>query len=209
MRITLKDIYQRHKLSEVIPTPEIFIDTYNKHNNMLWASYQKGAMKKEVLRFKRFEVTLKEFGIKDKVLASVIGDEYIDESPKKTALIPHSIEVLDYLYGQYNLHIITNGFNEVQFTKLQLCGIDKYFNKVITSEMSGYHKPRPEAFRYALSSANAQKAESIMIGDDIETDIAGAQGFGISQIYFNPQKTPHSLKPTYEILSLKQIMEIL
>jgi putative hydrolase of the HAD superfamily len=209
MRITLKEIYENHNLVRAIPSHNHFIDTFVGHNNRLWASYQRGDMTKEVLRFKRFDVTLKEYGIRDKVLAEVIGDEYINESPKKTALIPHSIEILDYLYSKYKLHIITNGFNEVQFSKLKLCGIEKYFDKVVTSEISGYHKPRPEAFGYTLASANARKQESIMIGDDIEADIKGAQQFGINQIYFNPEGTPHDQKPTHEIDSLLKIKEIL
>ncbi|MDX9770547.1 MAG: YjjG family noncanonical pyrimidine nucleotidase [Tenuifilaceae bacterium] len=209
MRITLKDIFENHNLKKAIPSPDHFIDTFVEHNNKLWASYQRGAMKKEVLRFKRFEVTLKDYGIRDKVLAEVIGDEYINESPKKTALIPHSIEILDYLHSKYKLHIITNGFNEVQFTKLKLCGIEKYFDKVVTSEISGYHKPRSEAFGYTLASANAKKQESIMIGDDIEADIIGAQRFGINQVYFNPSGTPHNEKPTHEIDNLLDLKKIL
>lgn len=209
MRITLTEIFENHQLNKAIPDAETFIDTFVNHNNRLWASYQRGEMKKEVLRYKRFEVTLKDFGIKDKVLASVIGEEYINESPKKTALIPYTIEVLDYLKEKYCLHIITNGFNEVQFTKLRLCGIEKYFDKVVTSEISGYHKPRPEAFGYPLSSANAKKHESIMVGDDIEADIIGARQFGIHQIYFNPESTPHNEIITHEVDSLLKITEIL
>jgi putative hydrolase of the HAD superfamily len=209
MRITLTEIFDNHQLNKAFPDTETFINTFVAHNNKLWASYQRGEMKKEVLRYKRFEVTLKDFGIKDKVLASVIGEEYINESPKKTALIPYSIEVLDYLHGKYNLHIITNGFNEVQFTKLRLCGIEKYFDRVVTSEISGYHKPRPEAFGYTLSSANAKKHESIMVGDDIETDIIGARQFGMHQIYFNPERIPHNEAITHEVDSLLKITEIL
>jgi putative hydrolase of the HAD superfamily len=209
MRITLTEIYNNHQLNMRIESPKKFIEAFVMHNDRLWASYQNGEMKKEVLRYKRFELTLKDFGIKDKVLASVIGQEYIDESPKKTALIPHTIDVLDYLFGNYKLHIITNGFNEVQFTKLKLCGLEKYFDKVVTSEISGYHKPKTEAFGYSLSMANAKKNESIMVGDDIYTDIIGAKKFGISQIYFNPQRLPHNETITYEVESLMEIMKIL
>lgn len=209
IRITLLEIFENHNLGAAIPTSDDFINTYNKHNERLWASYQKGDMKKEILRFKRFELTLKDYGIKDKILAEVIGDEYIAESPKKTALIPHSIEILEYLCNKYTLHIITNGFNEVQFTKLKLCGIEKYFDRVVTSEISGYHKPRPEAFGYTLSMANAKKEESIMIGDDIDADIIGAKKFGINQIYFNPQRLPHSEGITHEVENLLEIKSIL
>lgn len=210
MRNTLTAIYHDHNLNKAIPSSEVFIDTFIVNNNRLWASYQQGAMKKEVLRFKRFELTLLDFGIKDTILASVIGDEYMVESPKKTALMPNTIPILDWLYPKYKLHIITNGFNEVQFTKLKLCGIDKYFDKVITSEISGYHKPKAQAFGYSLAMANAKKTESIMIGDDLERDIIGAKGFGIDQIYFNPsQKPQNKVKSTHEINNLIELKDIL
>lgn len=209
MRLTLMDIFDKHELNKAFPDFETFISSFVAINNKLWGWYQDGKLKKEVLRYKRFELTLKEYGIKDKDLAAVIGQEYIDESPKKTALMPYTIETLDYLFPKYKLHIITNGFNEVQFTKLRLCGLDKYFDKVITSEISGYHKPKPEAFGYTLSSANAKKEESIMIGDDLENDILGAKGFGINQIYFNPEGLPHDESLTHEIRSLKELQEIL
>ena len=167
-------------------------------------------MKKEVLRFKRFEQTLLDFGIKDSILASVMDNEYLAESPKKTALMPNTLPVLDWLYSQYKLHIITNGFNEVQFTKLKLCGLEKYFDKVVTSEISGYHKPRAQAFGYSLARANAKKVESIMIGDDLDADIIGAKAFGIDQIHFNPSKQAQTkVVPTHEISNLIELRDIL
>jgi putative hydrolase of the HAD superfamily len=209
MRKTLCDIYDNHNLNQHISDYDIFIETFARHNDRLWAQYQNGQLKKEILRYKRFEVTLKDFGIKDKVLAEVIGQEYIEESPRKTILVPHTIEALDYLSSKYKMHIITNGFNEVQFTKLKLCGIEKYFDKVITSEISGYHKPRPEAFGHSLSSANAKKSESIMIGDDLNIDIVGAREFGMDQVYLNPLSIPHQEAVTHEIKSLLELKEIL
>jgi len=209
MRITLTDLFHRHSLGDYAPNPDHFIETFNLHNSRLWNSYQNGNMKKEVLRYKRFEKTLGDYGIRSKDLAKVIGQEYIEESPKKTALMPHAIEVLNYLKEKYTLHIITNGFNEVQFTKLELCGLSNYFTKVVTSEISGYHKPRTEAFGYTLSSANARKAESIMIGDDLEADILGAKAFGIDQVFFNPNQEQHNHSVTHEISSLLELKQIL
>jgi putative hydrolase of the HAD superfamily len=209
MRLTLQEIFERHNLQSAFQDYDVFHRTFVGHNDRLWDWYRKGTMKKEVLRYKRFDLTLRDAGIKNEFLAQTIGEEYITESPRKTALIPHSIEVLDYLYKKYNLHIITNGFNEVQFTKIKLCGIDKYFQKVITSEMSGYHKPRTEAFMYLLSSLNAKKEEVLMIGDDLEIDIRGAKNTGMDQVYFNPEGTPHREEITYEIRCLLELNDFL
>lgn len=209
MRITLRDIFQKHGLQNYAPDSQHFIDTFLVHNDRLWREYQHGNVRKEVLRYTRFEKTLADYGIRNSHLAEVIAQEYIDESPKKTALIPHSIEVLDYLKERYTMHIITNGFNEVQFRKVELCGLSPYFSKLITSEISGYHKPHPMAFGFALREAGAQMNESIMIGDDLNTDIMGAKEFGIDQIYFNPQGVEHQQQVTHEVSSLEEIMKIL
>ena len=125
MRITLEEIYEKYNLGSNFPSFNIFIETFNSHNHRLWEEYRKGDLKKEILRWKRFELTLKDFGLSSKDLAEKIGEEYVNESPKKTALIPHTIEILEYLFEKkYQLHIITNGFNEVQFTNF---GMDQIF----------------------------------------------------------------------------------
>jgi putative hydrolase of the HAD superfamily len=209
MRLTLQEIYNRHNLGSAFANYESFHNSFVGHNERLWDYYRKGNMKKEILRFKRFDLTLRDAGIKNEFLAQTIGEEYITESPMKTTLIPYTIETLEYLHTKYNLHIITNGFNEVQFTKLKLCGIEKYFQKVITSEMSGFHKPRPEAFSHPLSVVNAKKQESLMVGDDLEIDVLGAKNFGMDQVFYNPEGIAHSESVTYEIKSLKGLIDIL
>ncbi len=205
----LKDIYFDNSLDSVFPDFTTFAKTFIKHNDRLWEQYRRGELKKDVLRFVRFDLTLKDYGMNDLYRAKQIGEDYLRITPTKTALIPNSRELLEYLSKKYKLHIISNGFNEVQFPKLEKCLISHYFDKVITSEMSGYHKPCPEAFGFALSSANARKDESIMVGDDMEIDIEGAKKFGMDQIYFNPQRKPVKTKTTFEVHSLLEVMDIL
>jgi len=205
----LRDIFFDFNLDTSFPNVNTFIASFTKHNDYLWEKYRLGELKKDILRFKRFDLTLKDYGVNELLLAKKIGEEYIRITPNKTALVPHTREVLEYLSKKYTLHIISNGFNEVQYPKLEKCHIAKYFDKVITSESSGFHKPCPEAFGYSLSSANAKKEESIMIGDDLEIDIIGAKKFGIDQVYFNSHGKPHKAKPTYEIQSLLELMKIL
>lgn len=205
----LRDIFFDYQLDVIFPDVNTFVATFTKHNDYLWEKYRLGELKKDILRFKRFEMTLKDYGVNEPLLAKKMGEEYIKISPCKTALIPHTREVLEYLQPKYKLHIISNGFNEVQFPKLEKCHINQFFDKVITSENSGYHKPCPDAFGYSLSSANAKKEESIMIGDDLEIDIVGAKNYGIDQVYFNQHNEPHRVKPTYEIKSLLELKKIL
>lgn len=205
----LRDIFFDFQLDTTFPTVTTFIDSFTRHNDYLWAKYLKGELTKDVLRFKRFEVTLLDYGLNNQRLAKTLGDEYLKVMPQKTALIAGTRDVLEYLSEKYKLHIITNGFNEVQLPKMERCHIEHYFEWIVTSEIAGYHKPDSRVFGYSLSKANAKKEESIMIGDDLEIDIVGAKKFGMDQIYFNPENKPHKLKVTHEVQSLRDIIKIL
>lgn len=205
---TLRDLYVKYNLSNVFPGYDIFKDRFISNNDILWEQYYKGEIKKDILRTLRFHMTLGDYGLKDKELAKSLDDDYIMISPTKTSLFPHTLESLDYLYSKYNLYIITNGFNEVQFTKLRNSGLEKYFKRIVTSESTGYMKPRIEIFNYAVTSANARKKECIMIGDDLQADILGAKNAGIDQVYFNPEKIQHEETPSFEIYSLIELKNI-
>jgi putative hydrolase of the HAD superfamily len=154
-------------------------------------------------------MSLSMFGIVDDELAEKIGDEYLDISPTKTLLVPHAREILEYLHTAYQLHIITNGFLTTQLVKMKNCRLEKYFSSLTTSEVVGHNKPRPEIFHHALSSANARKKESLMIGDDLEVDILGARKFGIDQVFLNRDRVIHDDPVTYEINSLMALKDFL
>lgn len=208
--VTFSDIFEKYNLSEIFPDFDTFIEKYKYHNENLWAKYRLGEIKKDELRNKRFLLTLEEFGVSDEELAIKMGDDYINISPTKTELFPYTIEVLEYLHKKYTLAIITNGFKEVQYTKLKNCNLEKYFKKVVCSEDVGRQKPHPEIFHYSLSSLNARKQESLMIGDDYEVDILGANSFGFKSVFFNPNKNEVKILPNIqEISSLKQLLDIL
>ena len=206
---TFQDIFVNYNLKKIFKTFDDFYNTYVKHNDILWNDYREGRIKKSILTYKRFSLTLEEFGIDDEELAKKIAKDYITISPTKKQLFPHAHETLEYLYNKYKLHIITNGFNEVQFTKLKNSDLDKYFLNVFTSEDAGAQKPNPIIFQHALKNGNANKEESIMIGDDLKVDILGAKNFGLDQIFFNPENIKHSEDITHEINSLKELQEIL
>jgi putative hydrolase of the HAD superfamily len=204
------DIYEKYHLSEKgVNSFEAFTESYLRHNTELWALYVEGKIEKSYLTSRRFEVTLLDFGIDDPGLAKQIGIDYITISPKKTNLFPNSIETLEYLFKRYPLHIITNGFEEVQFHKLHNSGLDKYFDKVITSEAAGCKKPDDCIFKYALETANALPQESLMIGDDIEVDILGAQNNGMDTVFFNPNKIAHNGGIQSEIFDLIELKNLI
>jgi putative hydrolase of the HAD superfamily len=208
-RKVLKDIFINFKLNEFINSFDSFINKYYTVNEQLWSDYRDDRITKESLRWKRFSFTLKYFNINDNELASQIGDYYISHSPRQTLLFPYTKEVLDYLNQKYQLHIITNGFEEVQFIKLKESGIINYFNEVILSEKVGVKKPHPYIFKNALKRTGATAKNSIMIGDDLYADIYGAQRVKMDHIYFNYHQVEHDKKVQKEINCLSNLYHIL
>jgi len=204
------EIYEKYDLRlRGVANLDHFVKCYLRHNDELWALYRDGKIEKEYLRWRRFEVTLNDFGIDDQGLAQDIGNDYVTLSPQKKHLLPNALETLDYLRGKYRMHIITNGFEEVQFLKLANSNLHHYFQHVITSEAAGAKKPDPAIFRFALSRVGAVSAECLMIGDDIETDILGASAVGMDAIFFNPGRVESANPAMTQISDLIELTQIL
>ena len=186
---------------------EKFYRLYTEHNLRLWEQYEKGALTQEVLRTLRFEVTLHDFGIEDHQLAQTFGTAYLELLPQKTALMPHAKEVLEHLYAKgCSMAIISNGFKQVQYNKLESSNIRHFFQHIIISEEIGVHKPHPEIFRAAITACNTNKRDCLMVGDDFAKDIEGAQVFGIDQFFYNPNRIPCYGGPTYESKKLTDLI---
>jgi putative hydrolase of the HAD superfamily len=206
---TLADIFSLYRLEEKGVKDAVFFERYHFHNTIYWDQFRKGTIGREELRNIRWVTTLKEFNVSDESLVHQISHSYLDILPTKTNLYESSLEILNYLHPKYPLHIITNGFEEVQFKKLHHSGISSYFKYVITSEMAGSQKPSREIFKYAFDKTNATASESIFIGDSIEADIAGAKSVGMDHVLFNPERMDHHETVTHEIQSLAELKAIL
>jgi putative hydrolase of the HAD superfamily len=207
---TKREMFEVLKLKERgIENYETFRGKYVGINLALWALYRDNKIGKDELNFRRFYDTLCVFGIDDKELGEAMAAGFIEGISTKTYLFPHAKELLEYLYTKYPLYIITNGFEEVQFSKLKNSGMDRYFTRVITSEEACSKKPDPEIFHYALRKTGATAEESIMIGDDLDVDMAGARQLGIDQLYVNHDRKIHSEPVTMEVFSLEEILELL
>jgi len=181
------EIYDLYELKELgIESVELLHDVYSVHNERLWDMYRKGEVTKEVLRGKRFHLALKDLGVDNAELAEKIGLDYIRLSPLKVNLFPQAINILEYLFPKYKLHIITNGFQEVQDVKIAASDLGKYFKTIVASEEAGMKKPHKGIFEYALNKAGALADESLMVGDDPDVDILGARDAGMDQVLFDP-----------------------
>lgn len=186
-----------------VSLPLEFIKVYKKFNDICWEQYLNGTISQTDLRLKRFLNTLEYFGINNYAIAEAMGKLYVERSPFRTKLIPHTIEILTFLKSrEYELHIITNGFEEVQHIKLRESNLEQFFTTITTSEMANAKKPDKVIFDFALTKANALKSESVYIGDDLSVDIEGAINAGIDAIYFNPNKKLLNLCTFLNITSL-------
>ncbi len=178
-------------------------------NNYLWDKFNDGLIDGKELRNSRFNIILESLGVDQNEIPAGIAERYLKIAPAKQNVIPFTYEILDYLKPNYKLYILSNGFDDVQHTKLKASNIHQYFNKIVTSDSSGHRKPHKEIFEFAMNEAGATRENALMIGDNLGTDIIGAQNASMDQIFFNPTKIKHSQKVTFEIDSLEQLMNIL
>lgn len=206
----LHDLYLKHGLEKRgISTFEELLTVFLEINNSMWDQYDLGIIQRDVIRYQRFHRILTKLGVDDYRLSLEMSGDYVALSPTKKNLLPNAKPLLDYLKQKYPLLIITNGFDEIQSVKLSSSGIDSYFEKVITSEKVGHKKPAKEIFDVALRHGNYTPQEVVMIGDNLNTDIKGAQNAGIDSVYFNPTKKPHNHTTNYEIQDLIELKSIL
>jgi len=182
-----------------------FIEIYTPINHACWKLYQVDKITHEELRYNRLRQSFDKlkYPITDEEIENIAQD-YIQYLPDNNLLFDGAIEVLEYLYPKYNMHIITNGFAEVQQRKMYHSGLQKYFKTVTNSELAGVKKPHQDIFKYALSLANADKQNAIMIGDCIEADVRGALNFGMKAIFFNEK----GIQPDDAIMTIKHLLEL-
>lgn len=199
-------LYEDLKLSNHLRSFRSFHTAYKKINAELWHQYGSGKITKAELRVRRFNDTLKKFDVHNEELAIQLGDGYVKTSPYQTNLFPHTTETLTDLKNDgYELHIITNGFKEVQYIKLEKSKLIDFFDVIVCSEEVGKNKPARDVFDYAMHHAKAKPAESIMIGDDYLVDIVGAERVGMKGILFDPNKSYREGTHEWQINYLKEI----
>lgn len=186
-----------------------FVEVYAPINQACWKLYQVDKMTHEELRYQRLKQSFEalQYEISDEAIDKIAHD-YIAFLPDNNQLFDGALEVLDYLFPKYNLHIITNGFAEVQFKKMANSGLESYFKTVTNSEMAGVKKPHRNIFEFALSLAKVDKENAIMIGDCIEADVRGAIEFGMEAILFDEKKlhAGATFKTIHHLTELKNIL---
>lgn len=201
--LTFQKIFRIHNIKLNLKE---FLKVYKPLNFEYWKLYREEKVTKQQLRYRRLKDTFDEIGIPiSDDLIYKLSDDYINYLADFNHLFDGTIALLDYLKKKYQLHIITNGFEEIQSKKMKNSNIYDYFDKIITSESVGVKKPNPKVFNYALDIAKAKKDNSIMIGDSLEADIEGALNIGLQAIHCN---FDNSTLINNKIITVASLLEI-
>ena len=207
----LADIYQVFNLKSLnINNLSDFCKEFSSVNKYYWALLERKEITHEVLRERRFQDTFVNLGAEIGIgFGLEINEYFLELLPKKAHLIDGAVEILDYLLPRYKLHIISNGWQDIQVDKMKSSAIHHYFDKIITNEMAGTRKPDRRIFDYALTVTNANLAESLMIGDNYEADVLGAMSANMDTVFYNPENMLTDQKPTFDIAKLVELKTIL
>lgn len=197
-KLAMKQVVEELSLASQIASFDDFFNYYENVNSQLWEAYRNQEISKPELIKKRFEDTLNHFNIEG-IDPIKMNELYLQLMPLQTKLFPGVIETLDYLKKKgFQMHVITNGFKEVQHKKIESSGLKPYFSKVFISEEIKYPKPDVRIFQHALKTCNAKKSRSIMIGDSWDSDIVGAINTGLSQVAITNNGKNKTLPPKKE-----------
>lgn len=202
-RLTFQDIFEDLKLTSIFET---FMQAYVPTNFKYWKLFRNELISKEDLRYHRLKESfdLVNYKVSDELIHS-IAVAYIKHLSNQTHLFAGATELLEFLKRDYKLHIITNGFDEVQYKKLDRSGLSPYFSTVTTSEDVNLKKPNPKVFMHALEKANTLANNSVMIGDNLEADIEGASKVGMHAIYFGNEN--YDGFKTNNLIDIKKFFE--
>ena len=213
--IALQETFEAFALGQYFDDPQTFYDVYWAANIDLWTRYSRGEITRDFLIVERFRRPLsvgngiditEEYCLK-------MSDKFLDFCASKSGVVEGAHELMDYLRQKgYRMHMCSNGFHEVQYKKLASCGLHDYFDTIILSEDAGVNKPSPLYFDYALKTSGASRETTLMIGDNLQTDIQGALSAGIDALLFNRWKVnldESTIIPTFVTNTLSDIKKIL
>jgi putative hydrolase of the HAD superfamily len=213
--IALQETFDAFHLEQYFDNPQVFYDAYWAANIDLWTRYSKGKITRPYLIVERFRRPLSEgkgLDITEQYCLEM-SDRFLDFCSCKSGVIEGAHELMSYLKQKgYRMHMCSNGFHEVQYKKLASCGLRDFFDTIILSEDAGVNKPSPLYFDYALKVSGAKRQNTLMIGDNLNTDIKGALSAGIDALLFNRWQvnlSESTITPTYIAETLLDIKKVL
>lgn len=177
-------LYEKYSLYKLWPDVQQWLDSYHAENSRLWQLYNVGKINAATLRRQRFAVPLSKAG-GDSSLAEVLDKDYLHILSDYPETVKYAPELLARLSTQYNIGILSNGFADIQQRKLHASGLDRYVGAIVLSDDIDVPKPDVRIFRYAMQRAGLPGRNSIMVGDNPQTDILGALNAGWSAVWVN------------------------
>ncbi len=179
---------------------------YQEINRALWEKFEKAQVSKEQLRVERFSELFKAYEIMQN--PETASERYLDALPTSVVLMEHAKEICEYLSACAEIGVVTNGIHHVQIERIKNSSLAPYFSFIAVSEECGYPKPDRRFFDYSTKMArNYSPQRTLVIGDRLETDIKGANDYGLASCWFNPERLSHEgeITPTYVIDHLSSL----
>ncbi|VAW27989.1 hypothetical protein MNBD_BACTEROID06-65 [hydrothermal vent metagenome] len=206
---TLIDLFDAYRIGDQGIDIADFIEVFREINNALWDQFDEGLVTREMIRKERFPKMFEKLGLNLNGVPMQMQDSFMSTCSAKPKLVKGVKEVLEKFNSKYKFHILSNGFDEIQFIKIKASGLEPYFDKIVTSGRAGFRKPEPEIFDFTLNEIGAGKEECIMIGDNPLSDIEGAFHYGMNQVYYNVHKKECKITPTHTINDMSKLLELL
>ncbi len=203
----LREIFLKNELhNRGVESAEHFVETFSVHNRALWKQLEANEITHDYLRDERFNVVLKALNVEsDVALGSKLNDDFLDLLTEQTHLIDGTIDLLDYLSPNYDLHILSNGFDVIQRKKMRLSGLASYFKNVITFDTAQARKPDRKIFEAAVNLAKTTPENCLMIGDTLDADIKGALNIGMTAVWYEPDETKATPNGVIRIKTLEEV----
>lgn len=209
--ITLKELcldFEFHEKFSIFDE-SLFIERFNHVNHELWDLLNKDQISVDELRLKRINHAIEPFGMLDEDLSLLFNDKYLEKCPNQPNLMPKVFETLETLFEKgYKMHVLTNGFEHIQLTKLIAANIFHFFDHVVTFNDTGVRKPDLRFFEFALKASGNSPEECVMVGDNPIADLSGAKKLNIHTVWFNPERKQSHVEPDHEISCISEILHI-
>ena len=192
-----------------ISTDEAVMRRYSEINANCWRRLERGEISRPEVLLGRFRALFAELGLPGR--AEEVNARYEEYLALEHPFVPGAPALLEALYGKFDLYIVSNGTAKIQYSRIAGANIGSYFSGIFISEEIGCDKPQKAFFDHCFSQIrNFRRAESLMVGDSLTSDMLGGRSAGIRTVWFNPANKRDTIgaAPDYEIQALRQLTEL-
>jgi len=204
---TLIDIRTDEKKEELFHYLSIYLQYYGVKTN---AAKLKAALeleKEQLLQSTKesypevdletvFTNILRKEGLSNRFLAESCCKLLRTLSRERFQLFDDSLPVLEQMKKSgYPLAVVSDAQKAFCVQEEEMLGLTPFFNHTIVSTHLGFRKPDPRIFKIACTLLAIPPAEVVYVGNDLETDVKGAQGIGMKGILLDREKRLRNPEP--------------